>query len=227
MRPIVIATLGTLIFATATSSVASIVHDPIHTAVSMINWSKQAVDMARQYQQLKQQYDQLRQQYAAITGHYGRGEIGLTQSINAASVVPGSWQEVVSLQQKGAFASKQNYYEAIINTLPPEIFRDPKGQDAKTYKMSTDSVRAALTGGDALYSEVQTHLDNLSLLSKQVDRTTNVKDAQDLQNRIATENGLLQTAMAKTQVMNANLQANLLNQQNQAQGANQQFFKWK
>jgi type IV secretion system protein VirB5 len=182
--------------------------------------------LQQQLLQMMEQYETLKQQYAAITGTYGRGQIGLEESIKSASVVPGSWQEVVAQQRSGAFGSKQNYYEELIKTMPQDLFRNPEGQGASTYKLSTDSVRAAMAGGDALYAEVQTHLNNLARLSQHVDATTNIKDAQDLQNRIATENGLLQTSLAKVSTLNMNLQANLVNQQNQATAANQNYYKW-
>ena len=185
-----------------------------------------ALKMKQQYDQMQQQYETLKQQYAAITGSYGRGQSGLAESVAASSVVPGSWQDVVAQQSKGAFSSKQSYYENLIKTMPQDLFRDPKGQGATTYKLSTDSVRAAMAGGDALYSQVQTHLGNLTRLGQQVDTTVNLKDAQDLQNRIATENGMLQTAMVKVNALNMNLQANLLNRQNQATSNNEQFYQW-
>ena len=177
-----------------------------------------------QFKKLQDQYKTLQDQYAAVTGSYGRGQMGLSDAISTASVVPGSWQEVVARQQSGAFGSKQAVYEKRINTLPQDLFVDPQSQNATTYKMSTDSVRAALAGGDALYSEVQTHLNNLARMSKQVDTTVNIKDAQDLQNRIASENGMLSSAMAKLNAMNMNLQANILNQQNQATAETQKYF---
>ncbi|PRP68793.1 hypothetical protein BUE93_20310 [Chromobacterium amazonense] len=180
-----------------------------------------------QLDQLKDQYSTLRQQYSAVIGSYGRGVIGLNESIQSASVVPGSWQDVVALQKSGAYGGKQAQYDKLLNTMPAELFQNPKSQSAKNYQLSTDSVRAAMAGGDSLYGEVQTHLNNLAKLSQQVDRTTNIKDAQDLQNRIATENGMLQSAMGKMQAMNLNLQANLMNQMNQSNAQNQQFYKWQ
>lgn len=185
------------------------------------------LQLQQQFKQLEEQYKTLKDQYAAVTGNYGRGQIGLSDSINAASVVPGSWQEVVAQQQSGTFGSKQSYYEKLINTMPQDLFANPQAQNATTYKMSTDSVRAAMAGGDSLYAEVQTHLNNLARMSQQVDTTTNIKDAQDLQNRIASENGMMQSAMAKLNAMNMNLQANMVNQQNQATAANQQYYQWK
>ncbi|AKM33508.1 hypothetical protein AB870_25385 (plasmid) [Pandoraea faecigallinarum] len=183
------------------------------------------LQLQQQFKQLEQQYETLKSQYAAITGTYGRGQIGLSDALNAASVVPGSWQEVVAQQQSGAFAAKQADYEKLIKTMPQDVFANPQAQDATSYKMSTDAVRAALAGGDTLYSEVQTHLNNLARLSQQIDVTTNIKDAQDLQNRISSENGMLQSAMAKLNAMNMNLQANMVNQQNQATAATQKYFR--
>jgi type IV secretion system protein VirB5 len=183
------------------------------------------LQLQQQLVQMQQQYETLRNQYAAITGNYGRGQIGLGDSISSASVVPGSWQEVVAQQQGGAFGSKQAAYEKLINTMPPDLFASPQAQNATTYRMSTDSVRAALAGGDSLYAEVQTHLNNLARMSQQVDATVNIKDAQDLQNRIASENGMLSSAMAKLNAMNMNLQANMVNQQNQATAATHKYFR--
>jgi type IV secretion system protein VirB5 len=212
---------------------ASVVIASFNASVSALATGMPTFDIAavtqlmRQFEQLQAQYETLKQQYAAVTGSYGRGQFGLNQSMSSASVVPGSWQEVVAQQRSGEFGSKQSYYEKLINTMPQDLFANPKAQNATTYKMSTDSVRAALAGGDSLYSEVQTHLNNLARMSQQVDTTTNIKDAQDLQNRIATENGMMQSAMAKLNAMNMNLQANMVNQQNQATAANEQFYQWK
>ncbi|KIJ00011.1 MULTISPECIES: type IV secretion system protein [Xanthomonas] len=183
------------------------------------------LQLQQQFQQLQEQYKTLKDQYAAVTGSYGRGQMGLSDSISSASVVPGSWQEVVAQQQSGAFGSKQAAYEKLINTMPQDLFANPQAQNATTYKMSTDAVRAALAGGDSLYAEVQTHLNNLARMSQQVDTTVNIKDAQDLQNRIAGENGMMQSAMAKLNAMNMNLQANMVNQQNQATAATQKYFR--
>lgn len=183
------------------------------------------LQLQQHLKQLQEQYATLRSQYAAITGSYGRGQIGLGDAVDSASVVPGSWQEVVAQQKSGRFAARQATYEKLINTLPQDLFTNPQAQHATTYKMSTDSVRAALAGGDALYSQVQAHLKNLTQMAQLVDGTANIKDAQDLQNRIATENGMLHSAIAKLNAMNMNLQANMVNQQNQATAAMQKYFR--
>ncbi|KLB38878.1 type IV secretion system protein, partial [Xanthomonas euvesicatoria] len=94
------------------------------------------LQLQQQFQQLQEQYKTLKDQYAAVTGSYGRGQMGLSDSISSASVVPGSWQEVVAQQQSGAFGSKQAAYEKLINTMPQDLFANPQAQNATTYKMS-------------------------------------------------------------------------------------------
>ena len=179
-----------------------------------------------QYDQMVTQIDQLKQQYTAISGSYGRGRVGLQDAIDAVSVVPGSWQDVVSRQKKGGgFGAWQDYYEVLLNNLPDDAFANPQGRNARSYKMSSDSVRGAMAAGDALYRAVQVNLTNLAKLGRTVDSTANIKDAQDLQNRIATENGMLQTAVAKMTALNVNLQANLLNSENQARAGIQKHFQ--
>src|ERR1700744_1530563 len=73
-------------------------------------------DVAAVMQELRT-YQQLQQQYAAITGSYGRGQTGLDSAISATQIVPGTWQEVVALQNSGAYGARQGYYESQINTL--------------------------------------------------------------------------------------------------------------
>jgi type IV secretion system protein VirB5 len=199
-------------------TVTSDVPATLNQIQTMAKWADQLVAM-------RNQFDKLNQQYEAMTGHYGRGVMGLAESINSSSVVPGSWQEVVAQQKGGGFGAIQKNIEDLIKTMPQDLFQNPKGQDAANYKLSTDAVRAALSGGQALYAQVQTNLNNLATMARQIDLTGNAKDAADLQNRIAAENGLLQSAMAKLNVMNMNLQANMLNQQNQAAAVNLQRYK--
>ena len=200
---------------------------PVTVTSDITAWQNQLQTMAQWADQLKamrDQYTKLTQQYEAITGHYGRGDIGLLDAVKSADVVPGSWQDVVARQKSGAFDNIQKNVESQIQTLPLDQFHNPAGPDATGYKLSTDAVRAAMAGGEALYAQVQTNLNNLSAMAAQIEQTGNAKDAADLQNRIAAENGMLQSAMAKLSVMNLNLQANILNQQNQAAAQNQQRY---
>jgi len=189
-----------------------------HHLETMAQWANQ-LDMMRK------QFDATKEQYEAITGSYRRGEIGLTESLKSLSAIPGTWKDVVAKQQSGAYKTSGDSAEDVIKTMPQDLFRSPTGQDAATYKLSTDAVRAAMAGGDVLYAQVQINLNNLAVMANKVDTTSNTKDAADLQNRIAAENAILNSTMAKLSIMNINLQANLLNQQNQATAVNQSRYK--
>ncbi|HEX7906659.1 MAG TPA: type IV secretion system protein [Paraburkholderia sp.] len=179
--------------------------------------------LAAQLAQLKQQLDTLKQQYGAVTGSYGRGAQGLTDAIDASSIVPGSWQDVVSQQKSGIYGSRQATYEKVMSTMSPSDFAD-QGEGAN-YKMSSDSVRSALAGGESLYDEAQTHLRNFQVMAQQVDTTQNVKDAADQQNRALAELGMAQSAQTKLQAITANLTANQVNESNQATAARTKFFQ--
>ncbi len=199
---------------TVTSDLPAIAHH----LETMAHWANQLDMMHKQFEAMKQQYE-------SITGSYHRGEIGLGESLKSLAAIPGTWQDVVAKQNSGEYGASKSNTEAVIKTMPQDLFRSPGGQDAATYKLSTDAVRAAMTGGDVLYAQVQINLKNLSVMAQLVDTTTNTKDAADLQNRIATENAILNSTMAKLSIMNMNLQANLLNQQNQATAASQTRYK--
>ena len=211
----------------AISGQAHAVGVPTGDAGTWAALAQQILVLKDQFETLKDSYQKQSQTLESLKGSYGRGAIGLSDAINSSSVVPGSWQEVVSRQSTGAYGSKQSYYEQLIKTMPQELFNNPQGQRAQSYQLSSDSVRAAMSGGDALYSEVQVHLNNLAMLSSQVDQTANAKDAADLQNRISAENGMLSSAQSKLSALNMNLQANLNNAENQATADNEQFFKWE
>ena len=192
------------------------------TGVPVVN-VQEAIQLGQQLETMGRQLDQLKQQYGAVTGTYGRGALGLNDAIDASSVVPGSWQDVVAQQKSGVFGSRQATYEKVMNTMSPDDFAD-KGEGAN-YKMSSDSVRSALAGGESLYDEAQTHLRNFQVMAQQVDTTQNVKDAADQQNRALAELGMAQSAQTKLQAITANLTANQVNESNQATAARTKFFQ--
>lgn len=181
--------------------------------------------MLKDYQVLKEQYATLRQHYAAVTGSSGIGSVGLDRAIGAANVVPGSWQDVVAQQANGGYGDAQRRYETLLNTLPPELFVDPKAQDATTYRLGADAVRAAMAGGDQLYGAVQQHLLNLIQHAQAIDTDETLKQSTDRNSRLVAEQALLQTEMARLAAMNTNLQANAMNQQLQAEAATRRYFQ--
>lgn len=212
---LVSAVLSALIVISSPAKAQLVVSDPGNLANSKVQHALQLSEMAKQLAEMKRHYEQLKQQHEAITGTYGRGNFEQAITQQAVEIVPGSWQDVVRRQASGEYGQAMSAVEEKIKTLDDAAFASPEGQAATSYRMSTDAVRSTLATGDVLYAQVNRHMDNLARLQAQVDATTNLKDAQDLGNRIQIENGLLQGSLARLAVVNNNLSANQLNSANQ------------
>jgi type IV secretion system protein VirB5 len=182
--------------------------------------------MVEQVAQLKAQLEQLKSQYAAVTGSYGLGALGQGETFSAASIVPGSWQEVVRLQQSGAFKSKIDYYESLMKAVDPALFANDKSRNAGAYKLSYDNTRAAFAVTDATYDSVETHRKNIEQLIQRIDSTQNIKEATDLNNRLVSENAMLQISVARLAAVQNNLNASAQNDKVQAQATNTEMLRY-
>lgn len=197
------------------------VTDGGHITQSIMNTMQQLEQMYAQIEEMKKQYE-------AVTGSYGRGLQGLEDAIAAAKNVPGSWQDIVSRQASGEFGQAAQRYEEILKPLGLDDFQETsKERTGTAYEMSSNAVIASFAGAEVIHEEIQTHLRNLETLGRQIDTTTNIKDAQDLQNRIATEQALVQTAMGNMNSLQMNLQSSLVNQQLQAEAQHNEYYTWQ
>lgn len=199
---------------------------PVAAALPLPTFDLAAVsELSKQLFQMQQQYYLLQRIQKTQTGHYGQGKIGLDAALRSSYVVPGSWQDVVGKQRRGVYGAMKTKYANTMDPLKGKKFRDADGMAAKTYQSGTDAVFSAMAGGEAIFEEVAVHLKNMRKFARRVDTTVNSKDAQDLQNRIAAENGMLQTAMAKATVLATHVQAHIAHYRYQAIATNQRYFK--
>lgn len=178
---------------------------------------RQYLQMVEQLNQLKAQLEQLKSQYQAVTGSYGIGALMRNETLSAANIVPGSWQDVVRLQQSGAFKSKLDYYESLMKAVDPALLTNDKSRNAGAYKLSYDNTRAAFAVTDATYDSVETHRKNIEQLIQRIDNTQNIKEATDLNNRLVSENAMLQISVARLSAVQSNLSASAQNDQVQSQ----------
>ena len=210
------------------SSHAANAQIPVTDGANLVQQMQQFLQMIKEYQMLKQQYDQLKQQYEAITGNYGFGNQFNNNSNRRW--VPGSWQEVVSMQRSGKFASKQDFYEKLLKTLDPNVYKwlgkDKDSRAYQSYKLSTDATRGAFAAVEALYDSIAERLKNIEGLQAQIESTANVKSAQDLGNRLLAENAYLNVEMARLNTIQTNLSANAQNMGNQATAGRAEFFNF-
>lgn len=186
----------------------------------------QYMQMVEQVAQLKSQLEQLKNQYQAVTGNYGLGSLMQNDTFAAENVVPGSWQEVVRLQQAGKFKSKVDYYEKLMRTVDPALFDKDASRSTSAYKLSYDNTRAAFAVTDATYDSVETHRKNIEQLIQRIDSTQNIKEATDLNNRLVSENAMLQISVARLAAVQSNLSASAQNDRVQAQATNAEMLRY-
>lgn len=187
---------------------------------------QQYLQMVEQVSQLKAQLEQLKNQYAAVTGTYGIGSLVQGDTFAAAKIVPGSWQEVVSLQQAGQYKTKLDYYDNLMKRVDPALFANDPSRNAGAYKLSYDNTRAALAVTDATYDAVETHRKNIEQLIQRIDGTQNLKEATDLNNRLVAENAMLQISIARLTAVQNNLNASAQNDKVQAQATNTEMLRF-
>jgi type IV secretion system protein VirB5 len=187
---------------------------------------QQYVQMVEQVNQLKAQLAQLKDQYRAVTGSYGIGSLLQEETLAAGSIVPGSWQEVVRLQQGGKYKTKMDYYEGLMKTVDPALFEKNATRSAGAYKLSYDNTRAAFAVTDATYESVETHRRNIEQLVRRIDTTQNIKEAADLNNRLISENAMLQIAIARLAAVQGNLSASAQNDRIQSQAARTEMLRF-
>jgi type IV secretion system protein VirB5 len=188
---------------------------------------QQYVQMVEQVSQLKAQLAQLKDQYRAVTGSYGIGSLLQEETLAAGSIVPGSWQEVVRLQQAGKYKAKMDYYEGLMKTVDPALFEKNAARSAGAYKLSYENTRAAFAVTDATYESVETHRRNIEQLVRRIDSTQNIKEAADLNNRLVSENAMLQIAIARLAAVQGNLNASAQNNQLQSQATRTEMLRFE
>lgn len=180
----------------------------------------------QRYQQMVQQARQLQFQYQAITGNYGIGALGQGAAFSAQSIVPGSWQDVVRLQQSGEYGAKMDYYEGLMKSVEPSVLAGDQSRGAGAYKLSYDDTRAAFAMADATYDSVDVHRQNIEQLMQRIDTTQNIKEAEDLNNRLLSENALLQVSLARLSAVQGNLSASAQNERLQSYATRAEMLRF-
>ena len=187
---------------------------------------QQYQQMVQQVTQLKAQLEQLRSQYQAITGSYGVGGLLQGEALAAQGIVRGSWQEVVKLQQAGAYKEKMDYYEGLMKAVEPALLQADRSRATDAYKLSYDNTRAAFALTDATYDAVEVHRSNIEQLIRRIDATQNIKEATDLNNRLVSENSMLQIAIARLAAVQGNLSASAQNDRLQSHATRTEMLRF-
>lgn len=152
----------------------------------------------QQYYQLQAQYNTMKAQLESVSGSYNAG----AGTKNVKDIIPGSWQDVAANQQ-GAFGSKQQTYDKLMQVINKEGF-DKMMQD-KQFGSNYNAVRMGMAVSETSYNALNEHVQNLSVLSQKINTTKTVNEAQVLANSIAIEQAYISAINARLGAVQSNL----------------------
>ena len=177
--------------------IGDIVFDPTNTAKAI-----------EQIYRMKEQYEVLKKNLDAVSGATNMtGDLKKVENL-----IPGSWQEVVSIQKSGGlFKNKQESYNRII-TIIGEKDLERLQKDNTVFKGNFEAVRTGMAVSDASYEALGERIKRLEQLSAKINSTKNIKEAQDLGNAIAIEQAQIQVISAQLSAVQNNMAANTANQ---------------
>ena len=182
-----ISIVKTLLFALAiclsSSAFAQIPVTVTSDIPSIINQIQTMAQWAKQYDQMVGQINQMKQQYGAITGTRNLGQISNPQLHN---YLPDEWAGIYDKVKNGKLAGISGSAASIATA---EGF-DPKATGGQKRYQDTLAANKAITMQS--YDKTLARLNNINALMKEADATQDAKASADLQNRIASENAMIQ-----------------------------------
>ncbi len=181
------------------------------------------MQLTAQLQQLEQQLAQAQQQYNSITGSRGMG--GLFNSGGEQAMrqyAPGSWQQSLAVLQQGglpgnaadvqraaqSFAQNQGLTQTGAQVFPGS------SANATAYTASTGATAAAAGLSQAAYDQTQARMQRVQQYLSQINGTSDLKAAIDLNARLLAEvnealTQLIQLQAAQMQVQGSSSAAAL------------------
>lgn len=94
----------------------------------------------------------------------------------------------------------------MLTTIGTQGMNELLSNDA--YKRNYNTVKTGFAFSDASYNALNEHIANLSTLKNKINSTRNIKEAQDLANAIAIEQGYINSIGAKLSAVQTNLASN-------------------
>ncbi|MES2206790.1 MAG: P-type DNA transfer protein VirB5 [Pseudomonadota bacterium] len=209
MKKLLIKTLAvSLMFCTANSVFA------IGIPVADVDGLVQAIATVNQ---LKQQVESLKKQYDAITGTRNLGDILNNPALR--EYLPSDWANIYDKVQSGQYKGLSGAATAIKDA--EKLYGTSTGQQ-RVY--DTLASNKAMT--QTAYQNTIDRLNNIQSLMKQINSANDTKAAADLQNRIASENAMIQNEQTRLNLMVQLQQAEMkLAEQQQAREFKAKYFK--
>lgn len=185
---------------------------------AVINTIENAQQVVNQYEEIRNQVDQFRKldeqltqqidQFRAITGSYDIGALLNSDEYQAARrFVPAEWGETIDLIEGlyggGGMDSLRGYVESAqsddIRYSADELYQDTETEDALSYVKESNAAVAQVSVGKSTYARSMQRIEDMEVLTGQIDSATDLKAAIDLQNRIQAEKGILVAELIRLQ----------------------------
>ena len=152
---------------------------PVFDGANVANTLQQIVHMKQQIDNQVKQISELKSQVTAMTGSK---DIGKTFSETALEQLPSEWKDL---------------YGGVNNTDYKKVIQGKTYTPETAMKQLIHNYESSIQA----FNDTKSRLNNIQKMVQKIDSTTDIKAAQDLQNRIAAENAIIQNNQTKLDMM--------------------------
>jgi type IV secretion system protein VirB5 len=172
---------------------------PVIDAAAIVKLAQEIEQLEKQYDLLQstyrnaqQQLDKAKQMVKDSEGHYGYGDlINSSQDLKNREWSPDNWDNAL----KGLSGGNPDRYRQLINDYQknhPSLSQSDfqKGASlarANDYTQRIEVNRASQTQASYAFNDIKQHIENVHILSNEIEKSPNTKSAIDLNSRILTE----------------------------------------
>lgn len=181
-----ILTLSTAAFAQIPVTITSSVPDTTNQVQTMAQW-------ANQYKQMVGQINQMKQQYDALTGNRGLGQIMNNPALRG--YLPDQWAGIYDKVRVGGLPGVSSAAKTIFSN---ESF-DGAAVGGRKRQLDVMAANKAMTM--QAYDATLARVNNINSLMAKADTTMDTKAAADLQNRMASENAMIQNEQIRLNLL--------------------------
>jgi type IV secretion system protein VirB5 len=178
--------LSSAAFAQIPVTITTSIPDVINQIQTMSQWAKQ-------YQQMVSQLKGMQQQYDAISGSRGLGQIMNNPALR--TYLPDQWAGIYDKVKAGNLAGISGKATGIFSA---EGF-DANATGGRQRQLQVMAANKAMTM--QAYEATLARVNNINQLMAQADATQDTKAAADLQNRMASENALIQNEQIRLNLL--------------------------
>ena len=148
---------------------------PVFDGANVANTLQQIVHMKQQIDNQIQQIAELKSQVTALTGSK---DIGKIFSDTVLEQLPDEWKSI---------------YDSMGNTDYKKVIQGKTYTPETAMKQLVNNYESSIKS----FNDTKLRLNNIQKMVQQIDSTTDIKAAQDLQNRIAAENAIIMNNQTK------------------------------